>query len=126
MSRFLWICLFGAAGTGARYLLSVWTAERVSSGFPLATLAVNIIGCFAMAIVVEGAFRAGWPETLRLALTAGLLGGFTTYSSFNFEATRLLETGAATMAAAYVLVTLLGACAAGLLGLAVGRHLFAG
>jgi CrcB protein len=62
---------------------------------------------------------------VRLAVTAGFLGGFTTYSSFNFEATRLLENGAGDTAAAYALATSVGAFAAGWMGLALGRHLFA-
>ena len=85
---------------------------------------MNLAGCFLMALAVEAAFRGGWPETVRLAVTAGFLGGFTTYSSFNFEATRLLENGAGTAAGAYALATIVGAFVAGWLGLALGRHLF--
>jgi CrcB protein len=87
---------------------------------------VNLAGCFLTAVGVEAAFRGGWSETLRLAVTAGFLGGFTTYSTFNFETTRLIETGAGSTAAAYALATMIGAFAAGWLGLAIGRHLFAG
>jgi CrcB protein len=124
MDRVIWICLAGAAGTGARYLLTLWAAERFGTAFPAGTLLVNLAGCFLMALAVEAAFRSGWTETVRLTVTAGFLGGFTTYSSFNFEATRLVETGAGGTAAAYALATLVGAFIAGWMGIAIGRHLF--
>jgi CrcB protein len=124
MPQFIWVCLAGAAGTGTRYLLSVWAAERFGAGFPSATLFVNISGCFLMALLVEAAFRSAWPETLRLAITAGYLGGYTTYSSFNHEATRLLEGGATGLAGAYAAATILGAFVAGWAGHVLGRYLF--
>jgi fluoride exporter len=49
MERFLWICLAGAAGTGARYLIALWAAQRLGSAFPYGTLLVNLVGCFAIA-----------------------------------------------------------------------------
>ena len=125
MDRLAWICLAGAVGTGARYLLTLWAAERFGTAFPIGTLVANLAGCFLMALAVEAAFRSGWPETVRLTVTAGFLGGFTTYSSFNFEATRLLENGAGNTAGAYALATIIGAFVAGWMGLAVGRQLFA-
>ena len=124
MQQLLWVCLAGAAGTGTRYLLSVWAAERFGAGFPIATLFVNISGCFLMALAVEAAFRTAWPETMRLVVTAGYLGGFTTYSSFNHEATRLLESGATGVAGAYAAATIVGAFVAGWAGHTFGRYLF--
>jgi CrcB protein len=121
----LWLGLAGAAGTVARYLLTLWATERFGTAFPVGTLLVNLSGCFLMALAVEAAFRSGWPETVRIAVTAGFLGGFTTYSSFNFEATRLLENGAGDTAGAYALATIVGAFVAGWMGLALGRQLFA-
>lgn len=49
MERLLWICLAGAIGTGARYLIALWAAQRLGSAFPHGTLIVNLIGCFAIA-----------------------------------------------------------------------------
>jgi CrcB protein len=125
MVHVLWLGLAGAAGTVARYLLTLWATERFGTAFPVGTLLVNLSGCFLMALAVEAAFRSGWPETVRIAVTAGFLGGFTTYSSFNFEATRLLENGAGDTAGAYALATIVGAFVAGWMGLALGRQLFA-
>ena len=53
MERFLWICLAGAAGTGARYLVALWAAQRFGSAFPYGTLFVNLLGCFAIAAVMQ-------------------------------------------------------------------------
>jgi hypothetical protein len=49
MERFFWICLAGAAGTGARYLIALWAAQRLGSAFPYGTLIVNVFGCFVIA-----------------------------------------------------------------------------
>ena len=58
MERFLWICLAGAAGTGARYLIALWAAQRFGSSFPFGTLIVNLVGCFAIAAVMHAAVHA--------------------------------------------------------------------
>lgn len=123
MQRFLIVCGGGALGSGARYLVALWIGSRA---FPYATLAVNLAGSFAIALVLELSIRiAGFPPNLRLALATGFLGGFTTYSSFNYESTALLQGGQALRGLLYVGVTLLGCCGTGLLGLALARRLAA-
>src|SRR5215813_6383298 len=94
MERFLWICLAGAAGTGARYLIALWAAQRFGSAFPYGTLIVNLVGCFAIAAAMHAALTLSWSPLLRSALTIGFIGGLTTYSSFNYETARLIEEGA--------------------------------
>jgi CrcB protein len=116
MERFLLICLAGAAGTGARYLVSVWAAQRLGATFPYGTLIVNLIGCFVIAAVMRTALTLSWSSTLRMTVTVGFLGGFTTYSSFNYETTRLLEEGSSGLAALNVAVTWTGGFVAGVLG----------
>lgn len=124
MARFLWICLGGAAGTGARYLLSSWIARQAGPGFPWGTFAVNVIGSFLLGAIVQAALTAGsMPLTLRLALTTGVMGGFTTYSAFNQETLVFLRDGAWTLALLYVGATSAACLMAGLLGLACGRLL---
>ena len=123
MERFVWICLAGAAGTGARYLIALWAAHRFGSAFPYGTLIVNLVGCFAIAAVMHAAITLSWPATLRSAITIGFIGGLTTYSSFNYETSRLFEEGAAGPAMLYVAGTLLGAFAAGWLGILFARLL---
>ena len=123
MERFLWICLSGAAGTGARYLIALWSAERFGTNRPLGTLIVNVIGCFAIAGIMHAAITLSWPATVRTAITIGFIGGLTTYSSFNYETTRLIQEGTIGVAAAYAAATILGGFAAGVLGLALARQL---
>ncbi len=122
MARLLLICLGGAIGTGARFLVSSAMARAYGPGFPLGTLLVNVTGSFLIALVIELSLRSGWvnPE-LRLFLTTGVMGGYTTYSSFNYESLRLVQDGRPGAAALNVSATLLGCALAGLLGLATAR-----
>jgi CrcB protein len=122
MERFIWICLAGAAGTGTRYLLALWAAQRFGSAFPFGTLIVNLVGSFAIAAVMHAAVTLTWSPTLRSAITIGFIGGLTTYSSFNYETTRLMEEGATVAAIVNATATILGALAAGWLGLLCARQ----
>ena len=122
MERFFWICLAGAAGAGARYLIVLWTAQRFGSAFPYGTLLVNLIGCFAIAGLMHAALTLGWSPTLRAALTIGFIGGLTTYSSFNYETMRLFSEGAPAAAAANAALTMVGGLAAGWLGVLTARE----
>jgi hypothetical protein len=65
MERFFWICLAGAAGAGARYLIALWAAQRFGSAFPYGTLLVNLIGCFTIAALMHSALTLGWSSTVR-------------------------------------------------------------
>jgi fluoride exporter len=121
MERFFWICFAGALGTGVRYLIALWAAQRLGSAFPFGTLIVNLAGCFAIAALMHAALTLGWPATTRAAVTIGFIGGLTTYSSFNYETMRLFEEGALATAAANVGLTLLGGFTAGWLGLLAAR-----
>lgn len=123
MDRFLWICLAGAAGTGARYLIAVWAAQRLGSAFPYGTVIVNLSGCFAMGLAMRAALMLSWSPTLRSAITIGFLGGLTTYSSFNYETSRLLEEGSPGVAAVNALVTIAGAFLAGWFGMICAKQL---
>jgi CrcB protein len=122
MERFLWICLAGAAGTGTRYLIAIWAAQRLGSAFPFGTLIVNLVGSFGIAVVMHAAVTLGWSPTLRSAITIGFIGGLTTYSSFNYETIRLMEEGASAAAFVNAGATILGAFAAGWLGMLCARQ----
>jgi CrcB protein len=122
MERLLWICLAGAAGTGTRYLIALWAAQGLGSAFPFGTLIVNLGGCFAIAAVMHAAGTFAWSPTLRSAITIGFIGGLTTYSSFNYETTRLIEEGATGAAFVNAMATILGAFAAGWLGMLCARE----
>jgi CrcB protein len=122
--RLLWICLAGALGTGARYLIGLWAAERFGSAFPYGTLIVNVIGCFLIAAILQTTLEATtFSPTLRLALTTGFMGGLTTYSSFAYETTALFRSGSSAAALANFGLTTLACFIAVLLGLAAARVL---
>ena len=90
-----------------------------SPAFPYATLAVNVLGCFAMGLLTAWLARAGGSEGLRLLLGVGVLGGFTTFSAFSLEIVTLAQRGAIAMVAVYVAASLVGGIAALLLGLRI-------
>ena len=92
--QILLLMVFGALGTLARYGLQGLVQERTGSGFPSGTLAVNVLGCFALGLVAQYSFDHLWvPPQWRVALTIGLLGGFTTFSTFGWETIKMLEDG---------------------------------
>src|SRR5688500_12739665 len=117
MERFLWVCLGGALGTGIRYLVSEGALRTFGSAWPWGTLAVNVVGCLLMGALMQAALSTpSITPTLRLALGTGFLGGLTTYSAFDWEATTMVRAGASGRAALYLGVTVAGCFAAGLLG----------
>jgi CrcB protein len=122
MERLFWICLAGAVGTGTRYLVALWAAQRLDSAFPYGTLIVNLVGCFLIAALMHTAMTLGWSANLRAALTIGFIGGLTTYSSFNYETMRLFEEGASATAFMNLALMLIGGFSAGWLGLVTARE----
>jgi CrcB protein len=120
-----WVMLAGGLGSGARYLIGQWAAARLGPSFPYGTLIVNLTGCFALGMVAQLAASVPWNPELRAAVAIGLIGGFTTYSSFNQETLALVASGAISAALLNAAVTLAGGFAAGWLGLVVARQLVA-
>ena len=124
MLRLLIVCVGGALGSGARYLVSTWAARALGADFPRGTLIVNATGSFLLGFIFAVPGSRISPE-LRLFLGAGILGGYTTYSSFNTETIALLDQGSAGLAAANLALTVAGCLFAGFAGLALGRWLAA-
>jgi CrcB protein len=120
--RLLLVCAGGALGSGARYLVSTWATRALGADFPRGTLLVNATGSFALALIFALPGERVSPD-LRLFLGAGVLGGYTTYSSFNTETLALFDQGSAGLAIANLALTTCGCLVAGLAGLAVGRFL---
>ncbi len=118
------IALAGAAGTLARYGVAT-LAVRAAPTFPYGTLAVNVLGSFLLGALmrfgVGAADGAGVPSTLRLALTIGFCGGFTTFSTFSADTALLLESGSYGRAALYVAGSVGLSLLAIFLGFAVAR-----
>ena len=121
----MWVFLAGGLGSAARYLIGQWAATALGVGFPYGTLIVNLVGCFALGLVVQLAVAGSWHGDVRAAIAAGFLGGFTTYSSFNQETLTLLGNGATGIAFMNIAITLTAGLAAGWLGLLVARQLVA-
>lgn len=117
MARLLWIGFGGFLGTIARYLMIGWALKLFGPAFPWGTLAVNVIGSFLLGVVMWiGVNTAAMSQTARLAITAGGMGGFTTYSTFNYETLQLFQQRAWLLGAANVGATLVGCLVAGILG----------
>ena len=115
--------LGGAIGAGARHLFGRAALAWLGTGFPFGTLGVNIVGGLAMGLLAGSLARLAAGEPWRLFLGVGLLGGFTTFSSFALDTVVLLERGAIGLALGYVLVSTAGAIAALFGGLALARSL---
>jgi CrcB protein len=124
VSTLLYIALAGALGSVCRYLMGTAVQRASGAAFPWGTLAVNVVGSFCIGLVMAlFAQRGQLDAPLRLALTAGFLGGFTTYSAFAFETIQLVERQAFAAAIVYVAATVLTAGVACALGLALVRWL---
>jgi fluoride exporter len=122
--RLLVICVGGALGTGLRYVISGAMVQWLGPGFPYGTLAVNLLGSFIIGLVQEvGTTSLLIPDTTRLFLTVGVMGGLTTYSTFSYETIRLVEDAAWPQAWANVVGTPALCLSACVLGIAVGRLL---
>lgn len=122
MDRFLWICAGGAVGTGARYLIVLWAARSFGPSLPAGTLIVNLVGSFLLGLLMHlGSATQLLPMTMRLALTTGIMGGFTTYSTFSYETADFLRRGAWQYAALNLIATVAGCLVAVFAGIALAR-----
>jgi len=109
-------------GTGARYLLSGWVLQVLGTSFAWGTLAVNTLGSFLIAVVMyAGVEAATISPTLRLVLGTGVMGGFTTYSTFSYETMRYLQDGAWAVAMFNVVASVVGCLTACIAGWAAAR-----
>lgn len=125
MVKLFWICLAGAIGTGVRYLVGLWADERLGRAIPYGTLLVNVVGCFLIGLVMQVSLRTtAFSPALRLTLTTGFMGGLTTYSSFNHDVVRYLQSGAYTTAVLYFALTVILCLAAGSLSVILAGVLF--
>jgi CrcB protein len=117
MARALLVCLAGAIGTGARWWASGAALRVFGPGFPYGTLIVNVVGSFVLAAIMHLGLRTQLigPDA-RLVLGTGFCGGFTTYSTFNYETMKAIQDGAWATAAANVVVTVVVCLAAGVVG----------
>lgn len=112
----------GAIGAGLRYQLGRLALRLAGPDWPWGTFAANVLGGLAMGVLVGMLARIDAAEGVRLLLGVGLLGGFTTFSSFSLEVVTMIERGALIGAAGYALASVLIAVAALFGGLALVRN----
>jgi CrcB protein len=121
---FLLIFLGGGIGSVLRQVVNQAGAALVGVSFPWGTLFVNIAGSVAMGLVAGWfAFRGEGGQMARLFLTTGVLGGFTTFSAFSLDAALLFEKGQTSVAALYVIISVLAAIIGVFAGIALMRTL---
>jgi CrcB protein len=125
MMRLLLVCIGGALGSGARYLTAIWAASALGPAFPYGTLIVNLVGSFLIAFLMHiGSATEMLSADVRVMLTTGVMGGFTTYSTFNYETTGYFRDGAWMIGMLNVGVTVAGCLVAGFAGLMLARVMF--
>lgn len=91
----LLLVIAGALGTLSRYALGGLAQRIGGTGFPYGTLAINVLGCFVIGLIMQIALNTDLIAVpLRIAVTVGFLGAFTTFSTFSYETVRFLEDGA--------------------------------
>jgi CrcB protein len=120
--NYVYVFLGGGIGAAARYYLSGAVYRWLPTNFPYGNLVVNLLGCFAI-----GVFMTSLEErflvipTLRLFLTVGILGGFTTFSSFSFETIALFRNGEVLLGSVNAAASVIGCLIATVLGIIVGK-----
>ena len=125
MTTLFSVALGGAIGASLRYGAGVWLFRAFGpTSFPLGVISVNIVGSFLMGVLVVLAAHKGLTH-LNPFLAVGVLGGFTTFSSFSLEAVNLIEKGQFAMAGAYVLLSVILSIAGLMLGLWCARGVWA-
>lgn len=110
MPNLVYVLVGGAIGAGARYEVGRWTVRQIGTGFPWGTLTVNLVGGLVMGLLA-GAFagRHYVDKPLWLLLGVGVLGGFTTFSSFSLDLWMMLQRGAVGTAFGYAFGSAIGA-----------------
>lgn len=105
MYKLLLIAAGGAAGALLRYAVSGWVQQQLGASFPWGTLAANLIGCFMIGFLWAWAERALFSPEVSAFIFIGVIGAFTTFSTYSLETLNLLRDGEAFLAAGNVLVS---------------------
>ncbi|WP_229191696.1 fluoride efflux transporter CrcB [Bradyrhizobium brasilense] len=97
------VAIGGSLGSVARYLVAIGAGRLVGAEFPWGTLVINIVGSFLMGVFAE-AFALSWnaSQAMRVFLTVGICGGFTTFSTFSLDAIVLMQRGELWSAGTYI------------------------
>ena len=105
MKSLLMVAVGGAIGSVARYALSIWLKQSYTYSFPWHTFIINILGCILIGMMYAFTKSLVESETLRLMVMIGILGGFTTFSSFGLESFQLFESKAYMQLVLYISMT---------------------
>src|SRR3990172_6917648 len=120
--RIILLMLLGAAGTLARYGLDGWIQNRLGAAFPAGTLTINVLGCFLLGVIGQYSLtHLSVPPEWRIGMTTGMMGAFTTFSTFGWESVRMVQTGEWAKAALYIGASLLVGLVAMILGMRLGN-----
>jgi CrcB protein len=115
---------FGGLGTLARYGLDGWIQYHVGAKFPTGILVINLLGCLLLGAIGQyGLSHVALTPDWRIGLTTGLMGGFTTFSTFSWDAVHMLEDGEWTKGLLYVGASVLGGLIAMVAGIRIGNAL---
>ena len=123
-----YLIVFLGAGIGGtlRYVVNTIALRLPGADYSLGTMAINIVGSFAMGIVAGAfMFKTDLPSSLRLFLATGVLGGFTTFSAFSLDAVAIYQRGEPIMAALYVAGSVILSIAGLWAGLSLARAILA-
>jgi CrcB protein len=124
VTTILLIALGAAIGANLRYALSLWAARQWGAAFPYGTLLINVLGSFAIGVVLTlAATRSAISVPWRLLLVTGLLGGFTTFSTFSYETYQLLVEDSLLLASLNILSSVGISLAGVVLGAVLARML---
>ena len=127
MQQIALVAVFGAVGSVARHLVGLGAKRWLGAGYPWGTLAVNVVGAFVLGVLLTvGAGEGLIPKRLQVPLATGLLGAFTTFSTFATDTVRLAEAGRWLAASGNLAANLILGLLAAVLGMAAGRALVAG
>jgi fluoride exporter len=119
---FLLVGLGGALGSMLRYAVALVSVQRIGPGFPLHTVVINIVGSFLIGVVaIYTQSSIGLSPYMSAFLTVGVLGGFTTFSTFSFDTVTLIADGAWSLALIYSAGSVVGGVAAAIAGMALAR-----
>ncbi|MFO7982343.1 MAG: fluoride efflux transporter CrcB [Desulfuromonadales bacterium] len=122
--QLVYIGVFGALGCMSRYAVSGWVYGLAGRTLPFGTLVVNVLGSFFLGLFMEEGLRSSMLSSeMRIGLTVGFMGGFTTFSTFSFETVRLLEEGSFLQAGANILLNVLVCIVFAFLGIYLARQL---
>ena len=124
MNNYLAVALGGAIGSMGRYWVAQMLSRNPPQGLPLATLSVNILGSLMIGVVWAYLQQRSQNELLRLFVSVGILGGFTTFSTFSLETVHLLSSGQTGHALINIGLNITICLVAVALGLGAGRWLF--